>query len=535
MVKGKFQTYFPFEKNCLTYSCLHCRAHLARHDDLISKSFQGSQGRAYLFNQAVNIRCAEAKQRVLLTGLHFVADIFCACCDTALGWKYERAFEPSQRYKEGKVIIELVHLFKDNSWDAEWLYPLYLSSTTANDSSTTGRTLNYTKSHSVSACDYHHNETGKSKSSLCSPPIATSSSLSSTDGGVFESSTTNLIDPNEESCTDFVQHHYHHSHQLPHNHHHQHHYHLNTSSSSSSTQVHQSSFSLMSSDSTSLSYRLSSSLNATGWAFRIPPFVTSNNDSHVNKDAYVLDLSDSGRVSDYCHNSTSTSATENIGHSNLVCSTDNNDNNDSDVGNIDYVAPNNLNMDKNSARNNIDNKTRSTDNQTSTIVDNNAHKDDDEEHLVEISTKSKSPVPITIKLCPEGQKDNPTDNDNSGYSCLQTDAYDILENIDNMNNRRPMDDLCLRKLSQYSTPQTRRISKINSQNLRVTFNSNLGKLNRKRPKYRIRASSASPSRDLLLLTGSDNDDDEEEELTDNRSSDFIDYTHQTHNIVKVQD
>lgn len=33
-----------------TYSCKNCRAHLADHDDLISKSFQGSQGRAYLFN-----------------------------------------------------------------------------------------------------------------------------------------------------------------------------------------------------------------------------------------------------------------------------------------------------------------------------------------------------------------------------------------------------------------------------------------------------------------------------------------------------
>ncbi len=47
MVKT-FQAYLP---NChRTYSCVHCRAHLANHDELISKSFQGSQGRAYLFN-----------------------------------------------------------------------------------------------------------------------------------------------------------------------------------------------------------------------------------------------------------------------------------------------------------------------------------------------------------------------------------------------------------------------------------------------------------------------------------------------------
>lgn len=47
MVKT-FQQYLPATNR--TYSCVHCRAHLASHDELISKSFQGSQGRAYLFN-----------------------------------------------------------------------------------------------------------------------------------------------------------------------------------------------------------------------------------------------------------------------------------------------------------------------------------------------------------------------------------------------------------------------------------------------------------------------------------------------------
>ncbi|XP_065313492.1 protein yippee-like 1 isoform X2 [Gordionus sp. m RMFG-2023] len=53
------------------------------------KSFQGSQGRAYLFNSVVNVVCGAAEERVLLTGLHAVADIFCECCKTTLGWKYE--------------------------------------------------------------------------------------------------------------------------------------------------------------------------------------------------------------------------------------------------------------------------------------------------------------------------------------------------------------------------------------------------------------------------------------------------------------
>ncbi|KAK6637224.1 hypothetical protein RUM44_007638 [Polyplax serrata] len=100
MVKT-FQAYLP---HChRTYSCVHCRAHLANHDELISKSFQGSQGRAYLFNSVVNVGCGPAEERVLLTGLHAVADIYCECCKTTLGWKYEHAFESSQKYKEADI------------------------------------------------------------------------------------------------------------------------------------------------------------------------------------------------------------------------------------------------------------------------------------------------------------------------------------------------------------------------------------------------------------------------------------------------
>lgn len=114
MVKT-FQAYLP---HChRTYSCIHCRAHLANHDELISKSFQGSQGRAYLFNKVVNVGCGPAEERVLLTGLHAVADIYCECCKTTLGWKYEHAFENSQKYKEGKFIIEMAHMIKDNGWE----------------------------------------------------------------------------------------------------------------------------------------------------------------------------------------------------------------------------------------------------------------------------------------------------------------------------------------------------------------------------------------------------------------------------------
>ena len=54
-----------------------------------------------------------------VSGLHAVADIYCDCCKTTLGWKYEQAYESSQKYKEGKFIIELAHMIKENGWENE--------------------------------------------------------------------------------------------------------------------------------------------------------------------------------------------------------------------------------------------------------------------------------------------------------------------------------------------------------------------------------------------------------------------------------
>ena len=53
-------------------------------------------------------------QRLLLTGLHVVADIYCNGCDTRLGWKYVEAFEPSQKYKEGRFIVEKIKIIEGN-------------------------------------------------------------------------------------------------------------------------------------------------------------------------------------------------------------------------------------------------------------------------------------------------------------------------------------------------------------------------------------------------------------------------------------
>eukprot|EP00047_Mylnosiga_fluctuans_P001666 m.221361 g.221361 ORF g.221361 m.221361 type:complete len:114 (-) comp10569_c0_seq1:85-426(-) len=99
------------------YICASCNAHLACFDDLISKSFQGRLGRAFLFRQVVNIESGPVQEKMLLTGRHRIADVHCSTCKAYLGWRYEQAFEQEQKYKEGKVILEKTSINKETSWD----------------------------------------------------------------------------------------------------------------------------------------------------------------------------------------------------------------------------------------------------------------------------------------------------------------------------------------------------------------------------------------------------------------------------------
>jgi Yippee zinc-binding/DNA-binding /Mis18, centromere assembly len=97
------------------YTCAQCRTHLTSHDDIISKSFHGRHGRAYLFDQCVNVNMGPSDDRRLITGLHTVCDLFCRRCKTLVGWTYLKAYEASQKYKEGKYIIEKINLHMEES------------------------------------------------------------------------------------------------------------------------------------------------------------------------------------------------------------------------------------------------------------------------------------------------------------------------------------------------------------------------------------------------------------------------------------
>lgn len=40
----------------------------------------------------VNITLGPKEDRILITGLHTVADVYCSCCQSILGWKYVSSF-----------------------------------------------------------------------------------------------------------------------------------------------------------------------------------------------------------------------------------------------------------------------------------------------------------------------------------------------------------------------------------------------------------------------------------------------------------
>ncbi|KAJ7772695.1 yippee-domain-containing protein [Mycena maculata] len=101
-----------------TYNCSKCSAVIALQDETITKLFQGRDGRGFLMHSAVNLKLGNREDRSLMciTGVHTVADVFCMGCNERVGWYYHKASDFSQKYKEGKYLLEREKLIKENAW-----------------------------------------------------------------------------------------------------------------------------------------------------------------------------------------------------------------------------------------------------------------------------------------------------------------------------------------------------------------------------------------------------------------------------------
>lgn len=108
------------------YGCNECGSHLTAHGELISTSFRGRTGPAWLFGRVINVNEGQYEDRMMTTGKHTIVDIYCNSCGTNLGWKYESACDGAQKYKEGKFILEkaLPTLVETDDHGREHSYPL---------------------------------------------------------------------------------------------------------------------------------------------------------------------------------------------------------------------------------------------------------------------------------------------------------------------------------------------------------------------------------------------------------------------------
>lgn len=62
----------------------------------------------------VNVCLGPREDRLLMTGMHTVNDIHCSSCYQILGWRYEKAYEEREKYKEGKYIMEKTRMTREN-------------------------------------------------------------------------------------------------------------------------------------------------------------------------------------------------------------------------------------------------------------------------------------------------------------------------------------------------------------------------------------------------------------------------------------
>ncbi|KAM0748874.1 yippee-domain-containing protein [Meredithblackwellia eburnea MCA 4105] len=117
------QTLIHLPSHAPSFRCSSCTTELGLQDELVSRNFSGGRGAAYLVRTTINTKVGEKVLKQLITGRHTIATLYCKGCSIELGWTYFTAPEQSQKYKEGKYILEKVSYLKDNKWSLDQLDP----------------------------------------------------------------------------------------------------------------------------------------------------------------------------------------------------------------------------------------------------------------------------------------------------------------------------------------------------------------------------------------------------------------------------
>lgn len=109
--------FLLYQDSVNVYACKDCKTHLSAKSKVISKNFKGKYGRCFLVDKMINVAEGPREEKILLTGVHIVKDVFCKGCKVYAGWTYVTAYEAMEKYKEGKFIIERNQVTK-----LDWYY-----------------------------------------------------------------------------------------------------------------------------------------------------------------------------------------------------------------------------------------------------------------------------------------------------------------------------------------------------------------------------------------------------------------------------
>ncbi|XP_016476149.2 protein yippee-like At5g53940 [Nicotiana tabacum] len=95
-----------------TVNCKICKTQLALTNNLMLKDFICHKEKAYLFRNVVNITFGPNEEKMILSEMHTIADIFCCCCGQIVGWKYVATpYGNNHKCKEGNFVLEKGHIF----------------------------------------------------------------------------------------------------------------------------------------------------------------------------------------------------------------------------------------------------------------------------------------------------------------------------------------------------------------------------------------------------------------------------------------
>mmetsp|Transcript_15216 Transcript_15216/g.14796 ORF Transcript_15216/g.14796 Transcript_15216/m.14796 type:complete len:179 (-) Transcript_15216:42-578(-) len=107
--------YLQYSDDEEFYVCSECKTHLCSVNSLISKDFTAQSGKAYLFDQVLNMSAGAPYQEHLRTGLHIIRKVFCNVCVQVVGWTYVSPFIQLLLFldfKNGIISFRTMHTMK---------------------------------------------------------------------------------------------------------------------------------------------------------------------------------------------------------------------------------------------------------------------------------------------------------------------------------------------------------------------------------------------------------------------------------------